>query len=582
MTEAPVEIAAMEEVPYVPPAIVHPTREAFKYPQIRPDPPDIDPFNEDFEFLQIDSEYRIIPGRGLQIYMYGETLAGNSVVLKTHGFNPHFTIKRPDLAFWDVCHFEMFRESLEKALRKKVGRSGDARQFTRLIKGMSIYKAIDLYDYHGEDPEDYLKIEVAYPKLVRECRLLLEYPNGKQKTKSLPEIEDWWPQDLPIPVEDPFKDKEKHSGYPRYFQIYEANLDYMLRFQVDHKIRATGWVKIKKEQFKVCGVMERDSTSQIELICDHTAVGYSARTTKELPPLSAYSYDAECRTAPDGGFPKAVYYANEKDEKEKKNPIPGSGEQMIQMGFQKVFGSKSSKGVHMIGTSAPVKDADELYCYDNENNFLRGFKMDIQACDPTYLVQYNGCNFDNPYYIERQKQTGLWDHFGDLGRLVGVKSRYYSSTFNSSAHKTEKLVTNINGRVQVDVMQCVKKEKKLRSYGLNAVAGKFLERNKIEMDYQNINTLQDGTPEDRASLAYYCMVDAMLPWELIVKLKMVLNYLQVMAHSDVSDFADGSRSWSLYSAAFGPRTADQNVSTGSSFDGQFLIFSDVPSQQKHS
>jgi DNA polymerase delta subunit 1 len=515
------------------PVISIPERDIYTYKSLRPDVPRLDSSNEDFELFLTESEYKIIPGRGLQIFLYGDTLLGNSVTVKVHGFDPYFAIKAPEPGLWGPDQYDLFQKGLEEALAKKVGKKGDAYHYRRFIKGLSFFWGDDLYDYHGEEPEKFIKIEVAYPALVRECRLLLEYPRGRPKSKYLPEIEDWWPQELPCPVTDPYEEKEKHSGYPRYFHIYEANLDYMIRFQVDHKIRATGWVKLKKGQYNVCSFAERDSNTQIEIVCGHEAVCYSERTTKQLPPISAYSYDAECETAQDGGFPKAVYYEKDKDGKEKKDkykksvPIPGTGERMLQMGFKKMHGTTEMQGIHMIGNSGPVKDADEVYCYNNELNFLRGFKMDIQASDPTFLVHYNGANFDNPYLIDRLKQTGLWESFGDLGRLYGVRSNYKNTVFNSSAHSTEKYATNVNGRIQIDVMQCIKREKKLRSYGLNAVSNKFLGKSKVEMDYHNINTLQEGTPEDRAKLAYYCIIDATLPWALIVKLKMIVNYLQV-------------------------------------------------------
>jgi DNA polymerase elongation subunit (family B) len=75
--------------------------------------------------------------------------------------------------------------------------------------------------------------------------------------------------------------------------------------------------------------------------------------------------------------------------------------------------------------------------------------------------------------------------------------------------------------------QCIKRDKKLRSYGLNAVAQQFLGKGKIEMDYTKINELQK-TPEGRAILGYYCVGDSFLPWELAIQLKMIINYIQVL------------------------------------------------------
>jgi DNA polymerase elongation subunit (family B) len=346
----------------------------------------------------------------------------------SNGFSPYFVIKKPPE--WIDRDYTRFVEVLEQVLRKQVGNYGTPTFFDRLVLATKTFKAFDLYGYHGEEPEEFVKIYVAYPELVRKCRLLLEYPLGRVQNSFLPEIDGWWPDDLPCPVEDPYRDSEKHRGFPKYFEIFEANVDFMLRFQVDHKIRATGWVKVQSGGYDVVPQEERVSTCQIEIRCYHGSVGYSTKTTKQVPPMGVYSYDAEVLIGPDFRFPEAIYYKKASNgslvrgDKGKPIPIPGSGEQMIQMGFMKIQGDTIKKGIHMVSDSSAIESADQVYCYRDESSFLRGFRDDIVKTDPTFMIDFNGNSFDKPYFIDRMKQNEIWKYHCVLGRIKRERSDY--------------------------------------------------------------------------------------------------------------------------------------------------------------
>lgn len=503
----------------------HPTKN--REPQrIRPEPIPVNPDKESFHFFLIDTVYRVLPPPyGIEISLYGESFRGNSVAVRVYNFNPHFAIQAPEPGRWTMNHYAIFQESLEEALREKVSKHKEASFFKELILSITPFKGFDLYDYNGTEPISFLRIEVAYPKLVRECRFLLEYPLGRPASKFLPEIKAWWPEnDLPPPVANPYEHKKTNRGFPEYFKIYEANVDFGFRFQVDHKIKATGWVKLDATMYQNVQRAHKRNDSQYEFTCDHHAVGWSHISSKILPPLCIYSFDGEMETA-GRAFPQAVYY---EDPKTKKKPIPGSGQRILQFGFRKSLDKTDVKGVHLVGSCDPVKNANEIYSYYNESDFCKGFRQEWGVTDPTFVLDYNGANFDFPYMIGRFKQLGLYQRYGDFGRRKGENTKAIHTTFNTSAHKTEKYAITLEGRVHIDVLQCLQREKKLRSYTLNAVAERFLGKRKVEMDYHLINTHQK-TPKGRSDLAYYCMIDASLPHDLATELKMIINYIQ-MAH----------------------------------------------------
>ena len=83
------------------------------------------------------------------------------------------------------------------------------------------------------------------------------------------------------------------------------------------------------------------------------------------------------------------------------------------------------------------------------------------------------------------------------------------------------------GRVQFDILQAVQRDYKLRSYTLNSVAAHFLGQQKEDVQYNIIGTLFKGSDNDRRRLAVYCLKDAQLPYLLMDKLMMMVNYLEM-------------------------------------------------------
>jgi DNA polymerase delta subunit 1 len=65
--------------------------------------------------------------------------------------------------------------------------------------------------------------------------------------------------------------------------------------------------------------------------------------------------------------------------------------------------------------------------------------------------------------------------------------------------------TVMDGRLQMDILQFMQREHKLRSYTLNSVCAHFLGEQKEEVHHSIITDLQNGTPESRRRLAVYCL-----------------------------------------------------------------------------
>lgn len=83
-----------------------------------------------------------------------------------------------------------------------------------------------------------------------------------------------------------------------------------------------------------------------------------------------------------------------------------------------------------------------------------------------------------------------------------MKNTHFSSKAYGQRDSKE---TSLDGRLQLDILQFMQREHKLRSYSLNSVCAKFLGEQKEDVHHSVITDLQNGTPESRRRLAVYCL-----------------------------------------------------------------------------
>lgn len=78
--------------------------------------------------------------------------------------------------------------------------------------------------------------------------------------------------------------------------------------------------------------------------------------------------------------------------------------------------------------------------------------------------------------------------------------------FSSKAYgQRDSKAVNMEGRLQLDMLQVMQRDYKLRSYTLNAVCAHFLGEQKEDVHHSIITELQNGTADSRRRLAVYCL-----------------------------------------------------------------------------
>jgi DNA polymerase delta subunit 1 len=90
--------------------------------------------------------------------------------------------------------------------------------------------------------------------------------------------------------------------------------------------------------------------------------------------------------------------------------------------------------------------------------------------------------------------------------MIAVRSEVSNTHFASKAFgQRESKSVNIDGRLQLDILQVMQRDYKLRSYTLNAVCAQFLGEQKEDVHHSIITELQNGTADSRRRLAVYCL-----------------------------------------------------------------------------
>lgn len=229
-----------------------------------------------------------------------------------------------------------------------------------------------------------------------------------------------------------------------------------------------------------------------------------------MAPLRVMSFDIEC-AGRKGIFPEA-----------NQDPVIQIANVVTRYGEKKPF----VRNVFCLDTTSGIV-ATQVLEFAKEEDMLMSWKKFLVEVDPDIITGYNISNFDFPYLLDRAKHLKA-PKFEYWSRIPTMKSVSKDTNFSSKQMgNRDTKATNINGRLQLDMLQLIQRDHNLRSYTLNSVSSNFLGEQKEDVHYTMITELFNGTPESRRRLALYCLKDAYLPIRLMEKLSCLENYTEM-------------------------------------------------------
>lgn len=288
------------------------------------------------------------------------------------------------------------------------------------------------------------------------------------------------------------------------------------------------WIEVPRGKYTlVPRGRARKSTCQIELamrysdFISHSPEGEWSR----IAPLRILSFDIECAGR------KGIFPEPEQD------PVIQIANMVTRQGIFAYVAAEISltitrpvlgetqpfiRNVFTLNTCAHIVGSQVIE-HQRESDMLVAWRDFIVEADPDVIIGYNIANFDFPYLLDRAKALDVDSEFARLGRyigmlpsscrtmmpnteLLGVKTQTKDTHFSSKAYgQRDTKETVLDGRIQLDLLQYMQREQKLRSYTLNAVCAHFLGEQKEDVHHSVITELQNGTPESRRRLAVYCL-----------------------------------------------------------------------------
>ncbi|KAF9447509.1 hypothetical protein P691DRAFT_776079 [Macrolepiota fuliginosa MF-IS2] len=436
----------------------------------RPTLDKIDPNQHAIVFQQIDVEEGVDGNGHFAIRMYGVTQAGHSVMTVITDFLPYFYIGLPR-GFQDD-DMDSFKEYLNK-----IAGGNPVRHVEKVSKRT-------LWGYRGDDWIPFLKLTISDPKSLPKVRGLFE--------RAECHFNELFPTE-PVPT-------------------FESNIVFTLRFMIDTKVVGMNWIEVPAGKYKLITGQQKRSQSQIELHMRYDAfISHAPEGAwSKIAPLRILSFDIEC-AGRKGIFPEAQI-----------DPVIQIANMVTRQGEDKPF----IRNIFTLNSCAHIVGSQVLP-FKDETLMLQSWSDFVAEVDPDVVIGYNIAGFDFPYLLDRAKALKV-AKFNFLGRLKNVKTEVKSTHFSSKAYgQRDSKETPLDGRLQMDILQYMQREHKLRSYTLNSVCAQFLGEQKEDVHHSVITELQNGTPESRRRLAVYCLKDAYLPQRLLDKLMCFVNYAEM-------------------------------------------------------
>lgn len=369
--------------------------------------------------------------------LYGTTNDGKKIFIRVDGFTPYFYVEIPKS--WRKRTVQMFMDEIIKRVPEESRKE---------------LKSWDVVDRHKF-------WEFTNYKMFNFVRLVFHSHDGFRAYNKV------------------FYRKIYNrllSKRARKYNVFESNIEPMLRFMHIRKLQATGWTKIPKNKYKKFRDAEVPSDNEVNIYTKWTNL--FPVEEKSITPFVIASFDIEC-TSGDGTFPQPHRDADK----------------IIQIGttFNR-YGTSDCFYKHIItlGSCDPIAGVD-VESYDTEKEVLLAWSAMIKKMNPDVLTGYNIFGFDYRYIEARSKKLGCYNRFSKLGRIKNEKSPFILKELSSSALGDNKLYYYaMQGRVQVDLFKVIQSgQYSLSSYKLDNVASSFIREKmqSFEIDKENGTTL---------------------------------------------------------------------------------------------
>jgi len=466
--------------------------------------------NESYEDEYVDD-----PEYEFNIYIHGIMSNGSSIAVRVTDFRPYFYIELPS-SFNDYLI-----KKLVDNLKETLGKNAYG------LVNHEVVSRCKLFPYTRLQKFKFIKFSFKNMKTFRYLRKIIS--TGVK---------------LPGTLE------------PHIFNIYETKLDPILRFCHIQNITTCGFFKIGANKYIV--ETEEDTFSKASINITTSYRNIIANEDQNLVfPIRNCSWDIECRSSIEGIFPNSLNPADS---------IAMIGITVYDLNLRKFKIIVTDKKCNI-----NFMNDLEVYVLENhsEKDLLITFTKLIDLLDPDIISGYNTWGFDDNYLMNRLKLYNL--SLNTMSRFFNKKIELLEKELSSSAYGNNKFnYIMFPGRQTFDLYVYMRREHKLGSYKLDNVSLEFLNQKKDDLPYNELFIKLNGNEDDIAIASKYCVQDTNLVIDLLNKLFVIPNYIE-MAKTTCVIF-----DWLLFR---GQQCKIFSLISKKSNERNFLISDQIPSSE---
>lgn len=247
----------------------------------------------DIQVEKKDSYLNQEHNKSYTIFIFGVSANGNSICLRVKNYLPYFFVQVPDE--FTANQTADFLKAFDAADCEDYD-AGDIDNYNEAI-AQKDFKATEMIKFNSRYYKDAVvssKSSIIQKKVFWTFMNEQTFPFAKLAFKSKLGYQ-FMERFLKTPVRLPINGIKTAQKY----NLFESDLEPVLRFMHDKKIKPSSWIRIESGKFKL---ETRQSKCQINISCDWNDVQPLDRT--EIPPLLIASFDIEADSS-HGDFPIA-------------------------------------------------------------------------------------------------------------------------------------------------------------------------------------------------------------------------------------------------------------------------------------
>lgn len=319
----------------------------------------------------------------------------------------------------------------------------------------------------------------------------------------------------------------KLEGYPPFrLKIHEGD-QMLLKFFASTHLPSVGWVDIHvppvEPQHKITMIEHNID----EYVCSYKSIQVSDDDSVLHPKIM--TFDIEAYSHVHSAMPN----------------VWDSRDEAFQISVIFTENRVNRKLLLSLGNPSPLEDVT-IIKFPSEPQLIIGFMNLMNTERPNVVLGYNSFGFDLPYLLRRgspfpdylkkpnpdkkqeeeQKKMPVYNLTSKLYQIhpFSISSKpckEQREVWSSGAYgKQDLTMLDINGVIFIDLYVIIKREFKLMSYKLDAVAEHFIGAHKDPLTPKDIfKCFEKHTPESLALVGKYCVQDALLTYQLFEKLQ---------------------------------------------------------------